>query len=165
MLAVLAMRPRFLAVPALIHLLKPNVPLITQKMLELSASVCHKFLNSCIMITSLICNIAIYPVRLTNGTESSGRVELSFNGRWGTVCDDNFDKLDGQVVCRQLNQGSISRIANPTEFPVGTSDQPIWLDEVQCTGNERWLSACPHPGYGTHDCLHSEDVGIVCTGK
>ena len=110
-------------------------------------------------------NIAIYPVRLSNGTESSGRVELLFNGRWGTVCDDNFDKLDGQVVCRQLNQGSISRIANPLEFPVGTSDQPIWLDEVRCTGNERWLSACPHPGYGTHDCLHNEDVGIVCTGK
>ena len=92
-------------------------------------------------------------------------MELLFNGRWGTVCDDNFDKLDGQVVCRQLNQGSISRIANPMEFPVGTSDQPIWLDEVQCTGNERWLSACPHPGYGTNDCLHDEDVAIVCTGK
>ena len=85
--------------------------------------------------------IAIYPVRLSNGTESSGHIELLFNGRWGTVCDDNFDRADGQVVCRQLNQGSISRIANPLEFPVGTSDQPIWLHEVRCTGNERWLSA------------------------
>jgi len=90
---------------------------------------------------------------------------MLFNGRWGTVCDDNFDKLDGQVVCSQLNQGAISRIANPMEFPVGTNDQPIWLDEVQCTGDERWLSACPHPGYGDNDCFHSEDVAIVCTGE
>ena len=80
------------------------------------------------------------------------------------MCDDQFDKLDGKVVCRQLNQGDISRIANPPEFPVGTDDQPIWLDEVNCTGQERWLSACPHPGYGDHDCRHNEDVGIECTG-
>ena len=90
---------------------------------------------------------------------------MLFNGRWGTVCDDNFDKLDGQVVCRQLNQGSISRIANPGEYPPGTTDQPIWLDEVQCTGEERWLSSCPHPGYGAHNCLHNEDVAIICTGE
>ena len=114
---------------------------------------------------AFIPHIAIYPVRLSNGTASSGRVEVLFNGRWGTVCDDNFDKLDGQVVCSQLNQGAISRIANPMEFPVGTNDQPIWLDEVQCMGDERWLSACPHPGYGDNDCFHSEDVAIVCTGE
>ena len=114
---------------------------------------------------ALIPHIAIYPVRLSNGTANSGRVEVLFNGRWGTVCDDNFDKLDGQVVCSQLNQGAISRIANPMEFPVGTNDQPIWLDEVQCMGDERWLSACPHPGYGDNDCFHSEDVAIVCTGE
>ena len=114
---------------------------------------------------SFLLYTAIYPVRLSNGTDAaSGRVELFFNNRWGTVCDDNFDKLDGQVVCRQLNQGSISRIANPGEYPAGTDDQSIWLDEVECTGDERWLSACPHPGYGANDCLHNEDVAIVCTG-
>ena len=109
---------------------------------------------------------AIYPVRLSDGTDAaSGRVELFLNDRWGTVCDNNFDNLDGQVVCRQLNQGSISRIANPGQYPAGTNDQPIWLDEVQCTGDERWLSACPHPGYGSNDCLHEEDVAIECTGR
>ncbi|XP_065886735.1 CD5 antigen-like [Dysidea avara] len=90
----------------------------------------------------VIC-FSIYPVRLSDGTASSGHVEKFFNERWGTVCDDSFDTLDGQVVCSQLKQGTISRIANPMEFPVGTDDQPIWLDEVQCMGDERWLSTCP----------------------
>ena len=117
-----------------------------------------------INITSFV-NIATHPVRLSDGTNTSGRVELFFNGRWGTVCNKKFNELSGQVVCRQLNLGSISRIANPGEFPAGQSDQPVWLDEVCCTGNEEWLSACPNSGYGSNDCGHNEDVAIVCSGR
>ena len=42
-------------------------------------------------------------VRLMNGTvENEGRVELCFNGRWGTICDDDWDNEDAEVVCTQM---------------------------------------------------------------
>ena len=42
-------------------------------------------------------------VQLVGGRSSNqGRVELCYNNRWGTVCDDAFDTNDAKVVCRQL---------------------------------------------------------------
>ena len=39
----------------------------------------------------------------------------------------------------------------------------IWLDNVQCEGNESRLIDCPANQLGFHDCLHSRDVGIACS--
>ena len=44
-------------------------------------------------------------VRLVDGIESrtlEGRVEICLGGRYGTVCDDQWDDQDAAVVCRQL---------------------------------------------------------------
>ena len=37
------------------------------------------------------------------------------------------------------------------------------MDDVQCTGTESSLISCTHTT--NHDCSHSEDAGVRCTGK
>uniref|UniRef100_A0A3Q2U800 SRCR domain-containing protein n=1 Tax=Fundulus heteroclitus TaxID=8078 RepID=A0A3Q2U800_FUNHE len=96
-------------------------------------------------------------VRLSGSTSTTeGRVEVYHNGEWGTVCDDNWDLADAQVVCRQLNfQGAISAV------PGGPSGQ-IWLDNVNCYGTEQKLASCSSHGWGNHNCGHEEDAGVIC---
>ena len=42
-------------------------------------------------------------MRLADGEwQNSGRVELFYNGTWGTICDDGFDMNDAYVVCGMM---------------------------------------------------------------
>ena len=45
-------------------------------------------------------------VRLA-GSENfhEGRVEIRYDTRWGTVCDDGWDIDDGDVICKMLGLG------------------------------------------------------------
>ncbi len=39
----------------------------------------------------------------------------------------------------------------------------IWIDNLQCAGNEATIGLCQSQGIGNTDCTHDEDISIVCT--
>ena len=102
-------------------------------------------------------------LRLANGNRTSeGRVEIFYNGTWGTVCDDSWDLRDAVVVCRQLGYPSALTAIGRASFGPGIGT--IWLDNVGCRGSESSIDMCQHNGWGDHNCVHGEDASVVCGG-
>ena len=102
-----------------------------------------------------------WPIRLVGGSSSNeGRVEIQYNGTWGTICDDLWNKNAAQVACRMLGYTNASHAWNESHFGVGNGR--IWLDEVFCTGNEGNIYECSHSNWGVHNCRHTKDVGVTC---
>ena len=104
-----------------------------------------------------------FALRLQGSTTNNmGRLEICYNNEWGTICDDFFGAPSAQVACRQLGFSTTGAAALTTGFTNGASTQRIWLDDVRCSGTESTINACPHNAYGTHNCVHAEDVGVRC---
>ena len=89
-------------------------------------------------------------------------MEIFYNGTWGTVCDDSWDIDDARVVCREL--GFSAALRAPTNAFFGPGSGRIWLDDVECQGYERSLANCQHRGWANHECDHSEDASVICSG-
>uniref|UniRef100_A0A6J0USU5 Scavenger receptor cysteine-rich domain-containing protein DMBT1-like n=1 Tax=Pogona vitticeps TaxID=103695 RepID=A0A6J0USU5_9SAUR len=101
-------------------------------------------------------------LRLVNGSHRcSGRVEVLHLQQYGTVCDDSWDLNEAMVVCRYLDCGTA--ISAPRGARFGRGSDPIWMDDVECTGSETSLTVCKAKEWGNNDCNHGEDAGVVCS--
>ncbi|XP_041101481.1 T-cell differentiation antigen CD6-like [Polyodon spathula] len=69
---------------------------------------------------------------------------------------------DGDVACAQVGCGFAVEVLSDGARQFGNGHGPILLDDVNCTGTERFLWECPvlkHSG----DCGHKEDAGVICS--
>uniref|UniRef100_A0A3B1IBX4 SRCR domain-containing protein n=1 Tax=Astyanax mexicanus TaxID=7994 RepID=A0A3B1IBX4_ASTMX len=100
-----------------------------------------------------------------SGGDCAGRLEVFHSGSWGTVSNELWDIEDAQVVCRQLQCGVALSDPVPVPARFGSGTGPIWLNEVECEGNEASLWNCRYQLCGEDECGHKDDVGVVCSYK
>ena len=80
-------------------------------------------------------------IRLVGANSTlEGRVEVFYDGEWGTVCDDSFDINEAHVICRQLKLGKGLEARSRAKYGQGAGK--ILLDDLQCLGTERNIMDC-----------------------
>ncbi|XP_038657076.1 immunoglobulin superfamily member 1-like [Scyliorhinus canicula] len=101
-------------------------------------------------------------LRLSSGpSPCSGRLEVFYNGAWGTVCKEGWGIANADVVCRDLNCGFAALSTDAAVY--GEGGGPIWLHNVRCLGTESSFWLCASRSHQAHSCTHSDDVGVSCT--
>ena len=134
------------------------------------------------MSVSIICIECVTPgmVRLVHGGQTNlnkGRVEICFEGQWGTVCGNyRWDYHAAEVVCRELGFGTAGRSSSYTFSNIwlnkyyyhilslgaiahyGTSyvrgEGAVFLVNPSCSGSESALTNCSR--------TNLSDVTSVC---
>ena len=91
-------------------------------------------------------------------SSAEGRVELFYNGVWGSMCGDDWDLKDGHVVCRMLGYEYALQVTRGGRY-VKTKGY-ILLSSVRCTGIESNVISCPHE---TGLCRDNDGAGVVCS--
>lgn len=101
-------------------------------------------------------------MRIRDGSETAGRVEIRKEDTWGTPCGyySNWGYAEAYVVCTYLGFNAASEFDVDHYAAHGYGSGPIYMSNVQCSGTERTLWDCPH---STSACFsHFYDVSVFC---
>ena len=95
-------------------------------------------------------------------TAREGLVQVYLNNTWMWVCDQHWDKQDADVVCRELGYTGTSVLFSGSANVQG--NDTLWINSVQCFGNESSFAFCAHDGRTNGSCTNGQNAGVVCTG-
>uniref|UniRef100_A0A672YES2 SRCR domain-containing protein n=1 Tax=Sphaeramia orbicularis TaxID=375764 RepID=A0A672YES2_9TELE len=100
-------------------------------------------------------------VRLVHGSSlCSGRLEVRSNWSWSSVCEEDLDLNDAQVVCRELGCGATGLLQGGL---YGEGEAPVWTSELQCEGNESAVLDCRRSSSAGKTCSPGTAAGLTCT--
>ena len=104
-------------------------------------------------------------VRLVGtGLKHVGKVEIQYQGQWGTVChggNDNWNIKDAHVICRMLGYKAADVAIIAIE---GVTSRRFLMYDVGCTGNEKSIAECSHNGWWKVPsvCDNRYNAGVAC---
>ncbi|XP_048258951.1 uncharacterized protein LOC124124111 isoform X2 [Haliotis rufescens] len=102
-------------------------------------------------------------VRFAGGTdEREGRVEVLVGSAYSTICDDDFDIRDANVVCRMAGFDPEGGVKYYDRSKFGGGSGEIKYTKLHCVGNESHVDECINKRTG---CYHSEDISVRCLGN
>lgn len=99
----------------------------------------------------------------TSGETCAGRLEVFYNGTWGSVGRSNMSTTTVGVVCRQLGCAEKGTI-NPTSLDK-TPSRFMWVDNVQCPKGPDTLWQCPSSPWKRRLSSPSEETWITCDSE
>ena len=139
------------------------------KMLELSVqvSIYNYFYPMCTFCVFVDTSAPVtVSVRVQGGNQPyNGRVEVMYNGEWGTICSDGWDINDAITFCRQLGFVDAVATGEVANFSYSRGTGRIWQTNVDCTSQERRFGECffPETWGDIGSCDHSMDVAVQCS--
>ena len=118
-------------------------------------------------------------IRLVDGrTGTEGRVEICYEGVWGSICPNYWKVENAMVACKQLGYATTGKkgplyiynlistvlyIGATVSRLFGQSVRPVHYSYFTCSGNENKLIDCRH--YVSSSCSYSYHAAIICEGK
>jgi len=109
--------------------------------------------------------------RLIDCNSLGCRVEISHQGKWGTVCGNDFSNADARVTCRAMvfKGGKAQYKFGHDFYRESVGPMPIWVKNAQCMGDEVKLQHCKgvhalgEATWPAKACEnHDTDVGVCC---
>ena len=109
-------------------------------------------------------------IELVDGPNAhEGRLHVSMDGVWGTVCNRGWTLVAARIACQQLGLIVDPAMHLYTRLPTpgggewsARHTEPIWMSELQCDALDTSLADCRHTPRLDHTCTHLEDVWLRC---
>ncbi|XP_060552053.1 scavenger receptor cysteine-rich type 1 protein M130-like, partial [Ruditapes philippinarum] len=125
--------------------------------------------TTCKQVATVHCRVQQTPLRLVNGdVPYSGRVEVFYKNKWGTVCEKGFTLADAKVVCQTAGYNFSTDVTIVIDkFDGEYTPYQVMIRNLACNGNESDISLCQSDDWDTgyENCPYSgsyQSVGVKC---
>ncbi|NXX75449.1 C163A protein, partial [Urocolius indicus] len=102
-------------------------------------------------------------LRLENSDGCSGRLQVFYNGTWGSVCSSSITPRTVSLACEELGCGKTGTL--DVQWPRGRVSGPAWLDRVQCEERHGSFWQCPSDPWNSRSCDELRDNSDGCSGR